>query len=191
KERRAALRSALSLHAERGSLAVLDTAAFAEPSTKAAAKLLAGWGQPGSTLVVLSADERGAALSFRNIDRVSVLEQSSVGVADIVGAGSMLCSDVALAALAERAAKPARSAQPAAQAPAPKAAAKPAQAAAPKAATEPAQAPAPKAAAKAAQAPAPKAATKPANAPAAPAKPAKPRTRKPPAAAGESAGAED
>src|SRR5579863_6786647 len=34
KERRAALRSALSLHADRGSLAILDAAAFAEPSTR-------------------------------------------------------------------------------------------------------------------------------------------------------------
>jgi large subunit ribosomal protein L4 len=43
KERRAALRSALSLHAERGSLAVFDAGAFSEPSTHAAAALLAGW----------------------------------------------------------------------------------------------------------------------------------------------------
>src|ERR1700742_4809668 len=41
KERRAALRSALSLHAERGSLAILDTAGFSAPSTRAAAALLA------------------------------------------------------------------------------------------------------------------------------------------------------
>src|SRR6204780_2583704 len=41
KEQRAALRSALSLHAERGSLAVLDATAFETPSTKAAAVLLA------------------------------------------------------------------------------------------------------------------------------------------------------
>jgi large subunit ribosomal protein L4 len=61
KERRAALRSALSLHSERGSLAVLDTSAFAEPSTRAAAALLDGWAQARSTLVVVTAQERGAA----------------------------------------------------------------------------------------------------------------------------------
>ena len=92
KERRAALRSALSLHAERGTIAVLDAAAFEEPSTKAAAALLADWGKPRGTLVVVTGDERGAGLSFRNIDRVAVLAPSSVGVADIVGAASMLCS---------------------------------------------------------------------------------------------------
>jgi large subunit ribosomal protein L4 len=103
KERRAALRSALSLHADRGSLAILDTAAFGEPSTRSAAALLDGWGQPRSTLVVVTAQERDAALSFRNIDRVAVLEPSSVGVADIVGAASLLCSPTALAELTERA----------------------------------------------------------------------------------------
>jgi large subunit ribosomal protein L4 len=108
KERRAALRSALSLHAERGSLAVFDVAAFAEPATRTAASLLGSWDQPGSTLVVVMADERAAALSFRNIARVSVLEPSSVGIADIVGASSLLCSDGALAELTARAKTPAR-----------------------------------------------------------------------------------
>ncbi len=104
KERRAALRSALSLHAARGSLAILDAGSFEEPSTRTAAALLAGWAQPRPTLVVVSADERAAALSFRNIDRVSVLVASSVGVADVVGAASLLCSEVALAELTARAA---------------------------------------------------------------------------------------
>ena len=103
KERRAALRSALSLHAERGSLAVLDAAAFETPSTKAAAALLTDWGKPRATLVVVTGEERGAGLSFRNIERVAVLAPSSVGVADIVGAASMLCSEAALEALTARA----------------------------------------------------------------------------------------
>ena len=114
KERRAALRSALSLHAERGSLAVLDAAGFTEPSTRSAAALLARWGQPRLTLVVLTSEERDAALSFRNIARVAVLEPSDVGVADIVGAASLLCSDAALAELAARAAAAARPAAAAA-----------------------------------------------------------------------------
>ena len=103
KERRAALRSALSLHAERGSLAILDAAAFDAPSTKTAAALLADWSKPGATLVVVTGEERNAGLSFRNIDRVAVLAPSSVGCTDIVGAGSMLCSEAALAELTARA----------------------------------------------------------------------------------------
>jgi large subunit ribosomal protein L4 len=124
KERRAALRSALSLHAERGSLAILDASAFAQPSTKAAATLLAGWEQPRSTLVVVLAQESGAALSFRNIERVSVLAPESVGITDIVGAASLLCSEGALAQLAERASgQRSENAPAAAKKPAPAAAA--------------------------------------------------------------------
>jgi large subunit ribosomal protein L4 len=103
KERRAALRSALSLHAERGSIAILDPTAFAAPATRQAAELLTGWTQQTPTLVVLAPDEANAALSFRNIARVSVLEHASVGVADLVGAASLLVSEAALAALTSRA----------------------------------------------------------------------------------------
>src|SRR5215217_1375735 len=44
KERRAALRSALSVHADRGSIAIFDPAPFDTPSTKAAKGLLADAG---------------------------------------------------------------------------------------------------------------------------------------------------
>src|SRR5690242_9712819 len=67
KEQRAALRSALSLHAGRGSLAIVDAGAFSEPKTRQALELLRQWGQPAPTLVALSADESPAALSFRNL----------------------------------------------------------------------------------------------------------------------------
>jgi large subunit ribosomal protein L4 len=104
KERRAALRSALSLHAERGSIAVVDPSAFDTPATRQAADLLGDWGQPVPTLVVLSAEEDNAALSFRNIARVSVQEVAGVGVADIVAAASLLISESALESLTARAA---------------------------------------------------------------------------------------
>jgi large subunit ribosomal protein L4 len=104
KERRAALRSALSLHAGRDSLAVIDPAPYLEtPSAKQAAALLIEWGQPRGVLVVLSEDEATAALSFRNLDRVSVLPAQSVGVADLVGASAVLASRAALDQLTERA----------------------------------------------------------------------------------------
>jgi large subunit ribosomal protein L4 len=105
KEQRAALRSALSLHAERGSLAVLDTTAFSAPKTSQARELLDGWKQPPPTLVVLAAEESSAALSFRNLARTSVLTHESVGVADLLGAASLVLSQAALDALTVRAAK--------------------------------------------------------------------------------------
>jgi large subunit ribosomal protein L4 len=108
KEQRAALRCALSLHAERGSLAILDTSAFTVPKTKQALDLLEDWGQDGSTLVVLDAEQTTAALSFRNLPRVAVLTHQSVGVADLLSAASLLISQEALDALTARAAQPSR-----------------------------------------------------------------------------------
>jgi large subunit ribosomal protein L4 len=103
KERRAALRSALSLHADRGSLAVLEASAFDAPATRQAAELLAGWDQARPTLVVLTEEEAPAALSFRNIADVAVKPAPAVGVADVVWAASLLVSREALDALTARA----------------------------------------------------------------------------------------
>jgi large subunit ribosomal protein L4 len=107
KARRAALRAALSLHAERGSLFGLDAAAFDAPSTKRAAGLLAER-RSGSTLVVLGADEDAAARSFRNLEGVLVLAAEDVGIADIVRPAMLVASQAAVDALTARAAKRAR-----------------------------------------------------------------------------------
>src|SRR5947208_10789428 len=53
KARRKALRAALSVHAERNSVAVLDGSTFSEPATKQAADALAKWGADRPTLVVI------------------------------------------------------------------------------------------------------------------------------------------
>ena len=106
KARRVALRSALSVHAERKSLAVLDASAFSAPSTKQAKELLTGWGVGGTrstTLVLLHESERDAGLSFRNIDRVVVLPVQDAAVANIIGAQRLLVSEAALPALVARA----------------------------------------------------------------------------------------
>ena len=101
KARRAALRSALSVHAERGSLFALDAAGFDAPSTKQAAGLLADRAG-GSVLIVLTDSEIAAAKSFRNLTRVSVLPAENTGVADIIGAGTLIASKTAIDALTAR-----------------------------------------------------------------------------------------
>ena len=106
KEQRAALRSALSLHAGRGSMAVLDASGFQAPKTRQALDLLEDWGQPLPTLVVLAPEESSAALSFRNLARVAVLTAENVGVADLLGAASMVVSEGALEALTARTGQP-------------------------------------------------------------------------------------
>jgi large subunit ribosomal protein L4 len=102
KARRKALRSALSVHAERDSVALFDASSFDTPSTKTAADVLTKWGAKRSTLIVLAPEEGGAAKSFRNIPRVEVAEVSAVGVADVIGAASLVVSEKALEKLQER-----------------------------------------------------------------------------------------
>jgi len=102
KARRKAMRAALSVHAERGSVAVFDPAAFETPSTKAAAEALQKWGEKRPTLVVLDAEETGALKSFRNIARVTVAEVGAIAVADVIGAASLVVSEKALEKLRER-----------------------------------------------------------------------------------------
>jgi large subunit ribosomal protein L4 len=103
KARRAALRGALSVHAERGSLALFDASTFTEPATSQAADLLLDWEAASPTLVLLSEDEAAAGKSFRNLRRVDVMPVADAGVADVIGAASLLISESALPALVARA----------------------------------------------------------------------------------------
>ena len=96
KARRRALRAALSLHAERGSLAALDPSGFDAPSTKQAFEALAGFGDGGRALVVLADGDEICAKSFRNIAGVAVLHADDVGVADLLGAARMVATEAAL-----------------------------------------------------------------------------------------------
>jgi large subunit ribosomal protein L4 len=105
KARRRALRSALSVHAARDSVAVVDASAYDEPATKTAAAALTKWGAKRPTLVVVDADEEALAKSFRNIPRVQVIRAGSTGVADVLGAASLVVSEAALGVLESRAAE--------------------------------------------------------------------------------------
>jgi large subunit ribosomal protein L4 len=104
KARRRAFRAALTVHAERDTVAVIDGSGFEKPSTKAAAKGLSSWGAERPTLIVLGSEEEGAAKSFRNIEGVTVALASAAGVADVVGSASLVLSEAALKELEGRAA---------------------------------------------------------------------------------------
>ena len=102
KARRRAMRSALSVHAERDSVAVLDASSFDTPSTKTAAQALAKWGAKNPILLLVTAEEIGAMKSFRNLPRTNVLEVGAAGVADVIGAAAVVISETALETLKER-----------------------------------------------------------------------------------------
>jgi large subunit ribosomal protein L4 len=103
KARRRALRAALSVHAERGSIAAVDPAQFDTPSTKAAAAAIDSLDGDGSVLVVLTDGEETAVKSFRNLRDVSVLHADDIGVADVIGHARLVVSEAALARLTEKA----------------------------------------------------------------------------------------
>jgi len=100
---KAALRSALSDHAQAGTFALLDPSKFDAPSTKGAVALLSDWGQETPTVVVVTAEEENVAKSFRNLESVLVTVPSELEVAHVVWARSLLVSQDALDAVQGRA----------------------------------------------------------------------------------------
>jgi large subunit ribosomal protein L4 len=96
KARKSALRGALSALAGRSALAVIKASDFKEPSTRAAADLIGGWGKELPTVVIALSEEETIVKSFRNLDRVLVLAPSEVEVGALVWARSALATEAAL-----------------------------------------------------------------------------------------------
>jgi large subunit ribosomal protein L4 len=96
KAKRSALRGALSAHAQRGSLGLIDGSGFEGPSTRSAADLVGTWGKDLPLVVVAQPDEETVVKSFRNLDRVLVLEPSELEVGALVWARSVIATESAL-----------------------------------------------------------------------------------------------
>ena len=96
KARRAALRGALTAHAQGGSLGVVRPGAFGEPSTKAAAELVEAWAKELPLLVVAHPEDENLVKSFRNLDGVFVTVPGELEVQHLVRARSLLISESAL-----------------------------------------------------------------------------------------------
>ena len=100
KERARALAAALSLHAGRGSLAVLPDATFGDaPSTKQAAALRAGWsfdGKSAKLVVICTLAQEPVWKSFRNLEDVMVVPVSDLDVADVMWGRGLLVTESAL-----------------------------------------------------------------------------------------------
>jgi large subunit ribosomal protein L4 len=96
KARKSALRGALSDLAGRSALAVINASDFKEPSTRAAADLIGGWGKELPTVVIAQPEEETVVKSFRNLDRVLVLSPSEIEVGALVWARSVIATEAAL-----------------------------------------------------------------------------------------------
>jgi len=101
KARRRALRCALSVHAARSSLAVVEAADFETPSTRRAREALADHAGEATLVVLAREGEDGCARSFRNLEGVTVAAVDAAGVADVVGARRLVVSPAALERLTE------------------------------------------------------------------------------------------
>ena len=103
KERIKALHAALSMHAGRGSFAVLPDASFAEaPNTKAAAAMRTGWKFDGAAkklTVICTAEQENVWKSFRNLDDVIVVASSDIDVADVMWGRGLIVTEAVLAQL--------------------------------------------------------------------------------------------
>jgi large subunit ribosomal protein L4 len=95
KTRRAAMRGALTVHAEEGTLAILDSSGFEAPSTRLAVSLIETHGME-LPLVVVTKDEQNVVKSFRNIEKVVVTTPGELEVAALVWARSVLVTEDAL-----------------------------------------------------------------------------------------------
>jgi large subunit ribosomal protein L4 len=104
KAKRAALRGALSNHAQSGTLGILGAGSFSEPSTKAARRLVEGWGKETPILVVATEAEETLIKSFRNLPRLLVTVPEELEVASVVWARSVLITEDALPLVQGRAA---------------------------------------------------------------------------------------
>ncbi|MEM8621514.1 MAG: 50S ribosomal protein L4 [Actinomycetota bacterium] len=82
-----ALRSALSDRAADGKVVVIDSWDIDAPKTKDAKAALTALDLDGTVLVVLGRDDEAAALSFRNLPNVQLLEAGELNAYDI------LCND--------------------------------------------------------------------------------------------------
>jgi len=105
KERRAALRTALSAHVDEGTLAVFDGQAFEAPSTKAGASFLQTFGKELPVVIVATDEEEAAIKSFRNLSRVAISAPEDLEVSAIVWARTLLVSEKALPVVEARAGK--------------------------------------------------------------------------------------
>jgi large subunit ribosomal protein L4 len=90
KQRRLALRSALSAKAQDGGLLVLESFELEAPRTKAVADLIRGVDSPRKVLVVLGSHNEMFEKSARNIPEVRLTLAGNLSVRDIIGADKVL-----------------------------------------------------------------------------------------------------
>ena len=101
KQRRLALRSALSAKAQDGGLRVLEGFELEAPRTKAVADLIRSVDSPRRVLVVLGSHNEMFEKSARNIPEVRFTLAGNLSVRDIIGADTVIVTRDAIEHIAE------------------------------------------------------------------------------------------
>jgi large subunit ribosomal protein L4 len=101
KEKKNALKSALSQRVKEGKIVLLNDLAVDEAKTKALAARVASLGLEGKTLFVDSLDNTNLLLASRNNPKVALVDASNVNVYDVVNSRYIVLSQAALQRLTE------------------------------------------------------------------------------------------
>ncbi len=101
KEKRAALKSALSDKVANGKLVVVDALTFDAPKTKEFAKVMANLNVNEKALVVLNDNNENVVLSARNIPTVKTSLTNTINVYDIVNAKTLVLTQDAVKTIEE------------------------------------------------------------------------------------------
>jgi large subunit ribosomal protein L4 len=101
KEKKNALKSALSQRVKEGKLVLLNDLAVDEVKTKAFAEKVAGIGVEGKALIVDSMENTNAVLASRNNPKLQFVDATDVNVYDVVNSRYVVLTQAALERLTE------------------------------------------------------------------------------------------
>ncbi len=101
KQKRLAMKSALSMKVAEGNFTVVDKYGFEEIKTKKAVSMLSALGLTGKTLILTADVEKNLVLSARNIPGVKVSTASTTCVYDLVKYDNVIASSDAVARIVE------------------------------------------------------------------------------------------
>lgn len=101
KERRLALKGALSEKFQNKNLCVVDTLEISSPKTKDFGKTLEALKLNGKTLIVTNGENGNVCLAARNVQNLHVIEPNSINVLDLVSADNLLIDTESVAKIEE------------------------------------------------------------------------------------------
>ena len=101
KEKRAALKSALSDKVANGKLVVVDALTFEAPKTKEFAKVMSNLNVNEKALVVLNDNDANVVLSAKNIPTVKTSLTNTINVYDVVNAKTLVLTQDAVKTIEE------------------------------------------------------------------------------------------